>query len=493
MIFPRPPPLCGTIWGFERNLAIAGHIKGGVSVTRLKRLTALLLAAVMLLTCTSCSDASPGSGTAAGETAADRLAQQTELNVMLVAGNFGESMQNIYSDYEEEFGVQINYTVLGVDTYFQKMLVEMSSGSDAYDVIYLMSPQFIQYASNGWLYPLDDFIADKTITDDALLDLNGLMESSVEAQRYDGKLYGIPVCSLTTLLYYRKDLFEAAGLDPERPPETWEELREYAQLLHKDGIAGIGMRGARSAGGSEGLIWEWPMVMYAMGGDFVADFPTDMTPTLNTPEVIESVDYYADLLQNYSIKGATTCNYEDITVAVQQGDLAMWIDGAAMVKNYIDPENSETREEDVGFAAVPAGPAGRKAPLNVHSLHIPANAKNKERAWHFIQWANSEETLVRLGTEGNLVTVARSSVYDDPTFISQNNIGDGAWLQAMNDSLANYAMPQYRPLNAEWPEVADIVSGYISDVFTGAITSQEAMEMANEEVAQVYRDAGYIS
>ena len=68
----------------------------------------------MLLTCTSCSDASPGSGTAAGETAADRLAQQTELNVMLVAGNFGESMQNIYSDYEEEFGVQINLSLIHI-------------------------------------------------------------------------------------------------------------------------------------------------------------------------------------------------------------------------------------------------------------------------------------------------------------------------------------------------------------------------------------------
>lgn len=72
------------------------------------------------------------------------------------------------------------------------------------------------------------------------------------------------------------------------------------------------MRGARSAGGSEGLIWEWPMVMYSMGGDFVADFPNDMTPTLNTPEVVESVEYYADLLQNYSFPGATTCNFEDI-------------------------------------------------------------------------------------------------------------------------------------------------------------------------------------
>ena len=47
------------------------------------------------------------------------------------------------------------------------------------------------------------------------------------------------------------------------------------------------------------------------------------------------------------------------------------------------------RQEDVGFAPVPAGPEGRCAPLNVHSVNIPKNAKNKERAWHFMQWALS--------------------------------------------------------------------------------------------------------
>ena len=54
-------------------------------------------------------------------------------------------------------------------------------------------------------------------------------------------------------------------------------------------------------------------------------------------------------------------------------------------------------------------------------------------------------------------------------------------------------MPQYRPLNPEWPEVADIVSNYIYDVFAKQISAEEAMEIANEEVAEVYREAGYIS
>ena len=163
--------------------------------TKMQRLFSLMMAVLMMLSLTACggnaTSSTPasvsGSGSESGEQvseAAKRLEEQKELNIMFVAGNFAESMQKIYADYEKEYGVKINYTILGVDTYFQKMLVEMSSESDAYDLIYLMSPQFLQYASNDWLYPLDDLIADKSITDDALLDLDGLMQSSVDAQRY---------------------------------------------------------------------------------------------------------------------------------------------------------------------------------------------------------------------------------------------------------------------------------------------------------------------
>ena len=163
--------------------------------TKMQRLFSLMMAVLMMLSLTACggnaTSSTPasvsGSGSESGEQvseAAKRLEEQKELNIMFVAGNFAESMQKIYADYEKEYGVKINYTILGVDTYFQKMLVEMSSESDAHDLIYLMSPQFLQYASNDWLYPLDDLIADKTTTDVALLDLDVFMPSSVDAQRY---------------------------------------------------------------------------------------------------------------------------------------------------------------------------------------------------------------------------------------------------------------------------------------------------------------------
>lgn len=75
-------------------------------------------------------------------------------------------------------------------------------------------------------------------------------------------------------------------------------------------------------------------------------------------------------------------------------------------------------------------------------------------------------------------------------FVEQHSTAyySAGWIHAFDGY-----MPQYRPLNPEWPEVADIVSNYISDVFAKQISAEEAMEIANEEVAEVYREAGYIS
>ena len=462
-----------------------------------KKWASIALLLTLLLSFCACSQRAPaasngsaGSTPANTETGADRLKEQKELNVLYCVSDFPSSLEAYNKEFEEKYGVKVNYSTLGADTYFEKMLIELSSNSDAYDSIYFFSPQFLQYASNSWLTNMDKLIADKSITDDTLLDMGSFMPTGLEAGKYEGTTYALPVGMFTVLLYYRTDLFEAAGL--KGPPDTWEDFEKYAKILHKDGVAGMAMRGARSTGGSEGSIWHWPMMLYAMGGDFVKDFPGDMTPVLNTPEAIKSVEYFTNLLQNYSIKSATVCNYEDITVAVQQGDVAMWIDGAPIVKQYNHAEKSKSYGK-IGVAPVPKGPSGRISTLNAHFLGIPANAKNKELAWAYTQWSLSYDMLVKLSVEGTFPVPARTNVYDDPAFMDKNNVLDGKWLSVMRETLSEFTHYPYRPLTPEWPEVADIVSGEISNVMAGQITAAEAMEKANKAVAEVYKEAGYIN
>ncbi|MFC4600560.1 sugar ABC transporter substrate-binding protein [Cohnella hongkongensis] len=449
-----------------------------------KRFISIALSLVVVFSLAACGGSnSEGSGEAPN---ADRLKDQKELNILFPASSFTESIQPLVKEFEEKEGVKVNLELIGIQNYFDKVMVELSTGSDAYDLFYVFGEKISQYVDGGWLNPLDELIADKTLTDDQLLDKDDFMERAVTSGTFDGQLYGIPVLASTTLLYYRTDLFEQAGLTS--PPNTWDELAEYAKKLHKDGIAGVAMRGSRAQTEST---WTFSMPMYAFGGGYVKDFPEDMTPIVDSPEVAQAADYYADLLRNYSIKGATTSKYSDIIVSVQQGDVAMWIDGAPLVKQYDDPEKSKSSGK-IGYAIVPEGPSGRFAALNTHFLSMNQKSENKELAWKFMQWATSKEMFVKLAVDGWHVAGTRESVYSDPRFLEKNNYGDGEWAAKYVETLDKYARDPYYPLNPEWPEVSDKVSEALSNVLSGQQSSVDAFKKANEEIAKIYKNAGYL-
>jgi len=407
-----------------------------------------------------------------------------ELNVLLSAATFSESLQSEIPEFESKYGVKVNYEVLGRNNYDDKMMIELSSGSDAHDVYYNFDDNFLQVAENGWIQPLDEFIADKNLTDEAIFSTADYLEGPFKAGNVNGKQYGIPVFSGTCLMYYRKDYFEKAGI--AEPPKTWEELEEACKKLKAIGVAGIAMRGAKGMGGN---LWHFPMLLYSYGGSFYKDFPNDMHPTIDTPEFIETAKFYSNLLNNYGIKGAVTCNYEDIILAVQQGDVGIWIDGAPLVAQYEDPEKSKSSGK-IGYSVIPAGPKGVTAAQTNHFLVMNVNSKEKELAWVFIQWSNSKDVLLKLSTEKTHVAVTRKSVLSDPAYIERNNYGNGDWAKCFSESLAK-AKANYYPLTKEWPEVTDIVSTALSEVFVGKKTAEDALNEANKRVDDLMQQAGY--
>jgi multiple sugar transport system substrate-binding protein len=371
---------------------------------------------------------------------------------------------------------------LGRSNFDEKIIIELSSGSDAHDVYYVFGESLPQYLENDWLLPIDDLVADKNLTDDNVLNIDDFSNGPLEACRYNDKLYGIPVFSATVIMYYRQDYFEKAGISG--PPKTWDELVEACKKLKEIGVEPLGMRGAKAFGGAG---WHLPMLTHSFGGKVYKDYPNDLHPTVNSPEYVEAVQFYSDLLNNYGIKGATTCNYEDIILAVQQGTVGIWIDGAPLVKQYEDPEKSKSAGK-IGYAIPPAGPKGVTAAQTTHLVAINKNVKEKELAWKFIEWATSKDMLLKLAINGTHVAIPRTSVMNDPEYIKVNNFGDGAWSKTFADTLA-LAQWDYYPLNQYWPEVSDIITSSLSEVFTGK-DAQTAMDEANKKIDTLMRQEG---
>lgn len=450
---------------------------------QLKVVCHLLITLCLIFSAAACSGKADSAAAKPQESTGPKYAGET-LNLLLSAGSYCESLEPIIKEFEKVYpGVTVNYDLLGRSNSDERTIIELSSNSDAHDVYYVYGESLMQFTGNDWLEPLDDYIADKSITNDSLLQLSDFSEGPLEACRYQGKLYGLPIFSSTCIMYYRTDYFEQAGI--AGPPKTWDELVEACKKLDAIGVQPLGMRGAKAFGGAG---WHLPMLTHAFGGKIYKDYPVDYHPTVNEKPFVEAIQFYSDLLRNYGIKGATTCNYEDIILAVQQGTVGIWIDGAPLVKQYVDPVKSKSAGK-IGFSVIPAGRTGVQAAQTIHLVAVGKGSKHKKLAWEFLQWATSHDVLIRLAVDGTHVAIPKSSVLNDPQFIKVNNFGDGAWASAFSECLAK-AAKDYYPLTKDFPEVSDIITASLSEVFTGK-SAQIAMDEANRKIDTLMKQEGY--
>src|SRR5690606_5962472 len=132
----------------------------------------------------------------------------------------------------------------------------------------------------------------------------------------------------TVIMYYRTDLIDT-------PPATWEEVLSLAQELHDPpGLAAVGLRG--QAGQSMNM-WISPSILYAYGASIVEDYPRgDMHPVVNSEEAIAAYELYATLVREYGFDGMANANFSEIMTEMQQGRLALMIDGAPLAGQLLD-------------------------------------------------------------------------------------------------------------------------------------------------------------
>jgi len=426
------------------------------------------------------------------ETAEDEAGEKSfegmELSVFLPAVQVNECLPPLVSEFEEKFGVTVNFDSLGSEEYFQKASLELASGTDAHDVFYCMGGNMGQWTSKEWIAPLDDYINGMSEEEAQEYDIEDFLKGAWNGGNFGGVQYGLPTFSAAVLMYFRIDYLEEAGI--ESPPKTWEEVEEACKKLADIGIPGVAMRGQQ---GLYGNMWHFPMIMYGYGEDYFVDYPDDMRPAINTPGWVDAVERFARLMTEYGPSGVESFYYEDIALVVQQGGVGIWIDGAPLIAVYDDPEVSDSHGK-IGFSICPAGPEGAFPPNTSHYWTMNPNSKKKDLAWEFIKWATSKEILLAeaIGDYDNpLIANPRSSVYNDPTFLQQNDYdyGYGTWAQAFNDSLA-IADPRYIPPIEEFPQMAEIISAVISSVMAGA-DAQEELDNAQEQLYEILEEGGY--
>jgi len=274
------------------------------------------------------------------------------------------------------------------------------AGGISPQVIYVNFRKSDSYIRQGFLQPLNDFIARLPRKE-----LNEIVLPAVKPVvcRKDKKgveqWWALPFDNLVVALYYRKDLFHEAGLDPDRPPRTWDELMSYARRITNPakGVYGFGMEAGPTAS------WNFYTFLLSSGARAVdQDANGEWHAAYDSPEAAEAVLFYARLCQEPFQKGGRTIP----AAAYRDNELGLlWDQGKiGMYESYLNSKLiAAVNPELVGIAPPCLGPSGKRgSEVNSRCLGLYAGIKDpaiREAAWTFIHfWASAEAQRIRTKT-----------------------------------------------------------------------------------------------
>lgn len=358
------------------------------------RLIGVSTAAVLGLS--ACAAGGGGGGSAAPGT--------TTLNVTLANHVWTDIVKEQLPEFEQQTGVKVNLTQLGEDQLSAQYNVKLNAGTGEIDVMmYRPLQEGKLFAKNGWLADIS-----QSVESDTTWNWSDFQAGPVGATTVDGAVVGVPIITEREVLYYRKDLLDAAGV---AVPTTLDELTAAAKTITEQNpdVAGFVARTSASA-----AVTQFSSFLYSNGGSWVDD---SGKAALDTPAARTAYAQYGSLIRDYGPANVSTdMSWPEAMAIFTQGNAAFYTEADSLYKNATDPTKS-TVADTVGFAPFPAGPAGSK-PYNVPSwaLGIAQDSANYDTAWEFIKWATSKEQMLKIQQAG--VPGSRTSVWEDPSAVA---------------------------------------------------------------------------
>lgn len=399
------------------------------------------------------------------------------LTVFMFDHPYPRALKTMLPQFTEATGIKVEMETPAFMVYNQRADLELSTASGAFDVMTLTFIYSGKWMGAGWATRLNDFLAR-----DPSPDFADFLPGAIAPQKRGQDIHALPFVAESTLMVYRKDVLERAGV---KPPDTFDELLAAAPRLSGGDVKAFLGRGMG------GFHWIWPNFLFAYGGRWFADPPRDMTPTLATPEAIRAADVMARLMREHGPAGAASYTESQAATAMMEGRAAVYIDALAWVGLAADPVKSKVKDR-VGYALPPGGPAGRFPQTAVHGLQIPSGAKQKDASWEFVKWATSKEVMTRIAETTTYPAVTRASVLASAGYRARYNWG-GADIGALHGNTLKIAGSGYMAYRTipEFPPIGDRVSIALGEIVSGQKPAGQAMRDAQRDVEGILVKAGY--
>ncbi|RAZ69227.1 ABC transporter substrate-binding protein [Planococcus maitriensis] len=374
-------------------------------------------------------------------------------------------IEKIITDFNEsQDEIEVQHTYLPWGDIWTKELAAIAAGDPPDVVINDINATALRGEQNQAMN-LSEFLAEDDISDQFYPEL-------WDATLYEGDSYGIPFNTDTRVLFYNKDAFEEAGLDPEQPPTTWDELEEYAAKLDVKNGDDYERIGFYPLWGINYDVW----MLNANGHNFINE---DNEVLIDTETNLETLEWLKGWQDKY---GDDVINSYKAQIDSQQGNpffngsLGMYVSAPTFytqIRDYADDLN-------FGVAKLP-----EMEPGNGHTswgggfvAEIPAGASNPEASYEFIKYLTGAEAQEYWAVQNfdNVANIeAAESAAQSDEFTEDGTMVYSMATEYMSDTLLT-------PVPVSAPDFMGSVNPKIDEVFLGSKTPKQALEEAQADV-----------
>lgn len=392
------------------------------------------------------------------------------------------AVMKVLPEFTKETGINVEVDQLQYLAMREKQTLELTKSKGDYDLLAYVVFSKADYVYADQIEPLARFFMNPKLSDpnydpEDLID--GYMQNIGVAggkKGYlpgpTGALFGIPFGSETSVLGYRKDIFEKHNL---KVPETYSELLELACKIPElePGMGGLASRGKSGHQTSHAYL----LHLAPMGGKVLDD---NWNPVVNNEAGVKAGEALKKILE-CGPEGATSFGFAEAKNAFLQGNTAMFLDSTVVAGEVENPEKSKIVGK-VGWAPHPVDVrAGSQT--GGFGIAIPKNAQQKEAAFLLMQWLTSKKADKMIALAGG--NPSRFSTHADTDVNAKF-----PHMSVFGEALKN-ADPDWRPIIAVWGKINSELGTTLSKAMTGEMSVKEALDLVAERTKGIMSDAGY--
>ncbi len=389
----------------------------------------------------------------------------------------GAGIKELLREWGQQKGIKVEVVEAPYSNLYEKEVLDLSQKTGLYDIVLLDDPWFTQYAENHWLTNLTPYFT--AINQGGLS--SDFIDKSTAICKYpyaSGLIYAFPAVGNAQMFFYRKDILAQYGM--AEGPKTWDDVYNIGKKVTDSGggnMYGYVLRGQQG----NPVVADFMPLLWSFGANM---FNSDFTKvTLNTPQALAAVQFLQKLV-SIGPPGESSFSADQLATFELEGNAAMMINWPAFAASFQDPTKSKVVGK-IGYSAIPSEATVGSSEIGHWLAAIPAESKNKQAAFDFLEWATSpagqKDGVLKFGNPPT-----RKSVFTDPELLKMPQF---SYFPVLMQAIEN-STP--RPRIANWNEVENTFGIDLSKVVAGTMTPQDALAAAQSDITALMKKAGYM-